>query len=370
MPLDALAHEVRCVTWRNELRGRKSTKVPYAASGKRAKADDPSSWGTRVAAETQAGKIVNGQGGGIGIQLGDLGNDVHLAGIDLDSCLRERGVLAGWAAAILNIVQSYTEVSPSGHGLKLFFYVAGEDVRPFLDRIGAQHGQWGVRRDVPGEDARDHGPAIEVYLSNRYFTVTSNKWPSAPNELILLDGRNLDGLAALIPPGKSASSRGGNGADNSRRAVAFRKGAALRRAGKSFDETCVALRSDPETADWVQEKGDAFGGRESIRDYQPCRNCRGTQQPRHQHRAWRGLARNYRPSCPGQGMNWYPTPPPTTGPPPSNPSVPLSRPETVTILKFRRDRWFRSGFRLRCNVFHIMQVDELAPLFPAEVEDL
>lgn len=262
MSFDTLAHEVRWVAWRNELRGRKPTKVPYAPNGKRAKADDPATWGTRDEVEQCAAKLVNGQGGGIGIQLGDLGNDAHLAGIDLDSCLGENGALAGWAASILDLVSSYAEVSPSGLGLKLFFYVASEDVRPFLDRIGAQRHHWGVRRDVPGEDARDHGPAVEVYFRNRYFTVTGNKWLGAPDELTLLDGANLDRLAALIPRGNPAGSRCRNGADYSRSAIAFRKGAALCGARKSFEEMCAALRADPETADWVREKGDAYSGRE------------------------------------------------------------------------------------------------------------
>src|SRR5947209_1419611 len=161
-PFDALAHELRWVAWRIEIRGGKRTKDPYAPSGGRARADDPLTWGTRDEAERCAARLVNGQGGGVGIQLGDLGTDVHLAGIDLDSCLGEDGTLAEWAQAILDAVPSYAEVSPSGHGLKLFFYMMISDARPFLDRIGAQYGQWGVRRDVPGKDARGHGPAVEV----------------------------------------------------------------------------------------------------------------------------------------------------------------------------------------------------------------
>src|ERR1700736_1756435 len=98
-----------------------------------------------------------------------------------------------------------------------------------------------ARRDVPGEDARDHGPAVEVYFRNRYFTVTGNKWLGAPDQLTLLGGANLDRLAVLIPPGKSSGSNRGNGVDNSRSAVAFRKGAALRQAGKTFEEMCAAL---------------------------------------------------------------------------------------------------------------------------------
>ena len=67
-PLDLLADEPRWVAWRNEDRGRKPTKIPYAPKGQRAKADDPSTWGTRAEAEARASKIINGQGGGIGIQ--------------------------------------------------------------------------------------------------------------------------------------------------------------------------------------------------------------------------------------------------------------------------------------------------------------
>jgi len=61
-PLDLLADEPRWVAWRNEDRGRKPTKIPYAPKGQRAKADDPSTWGTRAEAEARAAKIINGQG--------------------------------------------------------------------------------------------------------------------------------------------------------------------------------------------------------------------------------------------------------------------------------------------------------------------
>ena len=178
--LDALAGEPRWVAWRNELRARKLTKVPYAPDGRKAKADDPSTWGIRTAAESRAKKIVNGQGGGIGIQLGDLGADMHLCGIDLDSCILEDGALAPWAAEIVSAVPTYSERSPSGRGLKMFFYVASEDVRPFLDRIGASPDAWGTRRGMPGQDGRDHGPAIEVYLARRYFAVTRDSGQQPP----------------------------------------------------------------------------------------------------------------------------------------------------------------------------------------------
>jgi hypothetical protein len=53
IPLDALADEARRVAWRNELRGAKVTKVPDAPKGRRAKANDPSTWDTRPEAEVR-----------------------------------------------------------------------------------------------------------------------------------------------------------------------------------------------------------------------------------------------------------------------------------------------------------------------------
>ena len=255
--LDALAEEPRWVAWRYELRGGKWTKVPHDPRGGRAKADDPTTWGTRAEAEARAAEIVEKQGGGVGIELGDLGGDIHLAGLDLDSCLSDEGVLSPWAEAILAAVPSYTEVSPSGRGLKVSFYVASENVRPFLELSGIDPGQWGFKRSI-GKDARDHGPAVEIYFARRYFTVTGDRWMAQPDQVILLDGPTLERLARLIPPAQADKT----GADNSRSAIAFRKGVALRRAGKTFEEMCAALRAYPETAEWVREKGETNGGRE------------------------------------------------------------------------------------------------------------
>jgi Family of unknown function (DUF5906) len=259
--LDCLAHEARWVAWRNELRGGKLTKVPYAPDGEKAKADDPSTWGTRVKAEAVAARLMNGKGGGVGIELGDLGGDTYLGGIDLDSCLGPDEKLAAWTEAILCAAPTYAELSPSGKGLKLFFYLTSEDVRPFLNQIGVDPKHWGTRRGVPGEDARDHGPAIEVYLSGRYFAVTGDRWPTAPDSIALLDRAALEHLASLIPRGRNDRIDEA-GADHSRSAIAFRKGIAWRRSDATFEQMVEALRTDRETLDWVREKGMAAGMRE------------------------------------------------------------------------------------------------------------
>ncbi len=264
--LDALAGERRWVAWRNELRGGKPTKMPYAPNGGKARAD-PATWGTRAEAEATAKRIVDGKGGGIGFQLGDLGVDLHLGGLDLDSCIADDGALAPWGADILSAVPTYTERSPSGRGLKMFFYIASEDVRPFLDRIGVRPDAWGARRSVPGQDGRDHGPAIEVYLAGRYFAVTEDVWPGTPETLSTLDATALDRLSRLIPPLNSARVNGRNGTDNSRSATAFQIARQMRRTGKTYEEFREAIRTDPTTAGWFVEKGIVNGERELHRAF-------------------------------------------------------------------------------------------------------
>src|SRR5262249_7774095 len=122
---DALATAPRWVAWRNERRGDKGkpTKVPYSpVLGGAAKANDPSTWGERSAAEARLEELPHDLGGGVGIELGDLGHDAHIAGIDLDSCLAD-GTVADWAQRILDAAGTYAERSPSLTGLKLFFYM-------------------------------------------------------------------------------------------------------------------------------------------------------------------------------------------------------------------------------------------------------
>jgi putative DNA primase/helicase len=283
--LDSLAGEPRWVAWRNEQRGKKTTKVPYAAHGfGKAKADDPWTWGTRDNAEEAAARVVNGQGGGIGIELGDLGEDTFLGGLDLDSCLGEDGALASWAQVILDVVPSYAEISPSGRGLKLFFYCATEDIRPFLDRIGAAAEQWGVRRDVPGEDARDHGPAVEIYFSHRYFAVTGARWGTAPDALLTLDHEALERLAPHIPAPrtpKTDTEGGSAGGDNSRSAKALAKGCEFCRQHPdcTFKDMAAALRADPEIAGWCREKGDPSGSRELRRIWEKAQAAKHSSDP-------------------------------------------------------------------------------------------
>ena len=168
MTFDAFAGELRWVAWVNEERDGKPTKVPYGARGKRAKANDAKTWISRAEAEGRTKNLVNGQGGGIGIQLGDLGDGRWLAGVDLDTCIDTDGCLAPWAEKILGELPTYAETSPSGIGIKAFFIIDAAHVRPFLDLIRATPEGWGIKRGIDGNDRRDHAPGVEIYLSHRF----------------------------------------------------------------------------------------------------------------------------------------------------------------------------------------------------------
>jgi predicted P-loop ATPase len=264
---DALEFEPRWVGWRNEPRAddpAKLTKVPYCPHAwRKAEANDSATWGSRSSAEIWAQKNVNGQGGGIGIELGDLGNGTSLGGVDLDSCRDPNGTWAPWARKVIERFQSYTEVSPSASGAKIFFAYRTEDLPRIRESMGgAQHG-----KQFKHATGADHPPAIELHLTNRYFAVTEQKLATLPDQLKLIDTETILWLLTEAGPAFAGKANGANktsggGTDKSRSATAFRKGAKLRRDGKSFDEMCEALRTDPETADWYREKGEPNGKRE------------------------------------------------------------------------------------------------------------
>lgn len=244
----------RWVAWRNEPRNDsgKLTKVPYApSSGQRAKSDDPNTWGSRFEAEALAGRIVNGQGGGIGIMLGDLGDGTSLVGVDLDTCRNPAtGLFDQWAIDIAHRFSSYTEISPSGTGAKIFALAENATLAQVRADTGIKHGKMFKR----GNDA-DHPPAIELYLSNRNFTVTGWHTEGGPTELALIPPEPLLWLLNEYGPIFVAKIRPTKSTDDSRSAIAFRKGIRLRQAGSTFQQMCSALRDDPETASWYTEKG-------------------------------------------------------------------------------------------------------------------
>jgi putative DNA primase/helicase len=246
------------VAWKNEVRNGKPTKVPHAPKGGRAKADDPDTWGTLAQAEAQARYIK----GAVGIILGiDAGDGTTLAGIDLDTCRDAEGNVEDWAIEVIARLATYTEVSPSKTGVKLFFRLREEDLPRIRDMMGSPHGKMFSRRT--GEN---HPPAIELHISNRYFAVTGNLIDRELSEIRLVEFDQIERLLTEAgpklagPPHAGADRRATS--DGSRSGAAFRLGQTMRSKGATFDEFRDALKGDAELAEWYAEKGADDGERQ------------------------------------------------------------------------------------------------------------
>ena len=169
LPL-AMRERAQWVVWKFEQRAGKITKVPYRADGGgRASSTDANTWATLEGA--CAGLKRDSSLTGIGFVFAP---DLLTLGIDLDKC-RDAGQLNLGASALLAALPAtYTEVSPSKTGLKLFYRLS--EPYPF-----------------GGKKTGD----IEVYGSMRYFTVTGWRLACAPSEMTLIE--NLEAITSALP---------------------------------------------------------------------------------------------------------------------------------------------------------------------------
>ena len=103
------------VCWRLEVRNGKPTKVPYQPNGRPADSTDPGTWSSfnDVLAAYEAGGF-----DGVGFVFSKSSS---YCGVDLDGCRDAvTGQVAPWAKEIIEALDSYSEVSPSGTGMKVF----------------------------------------------------------------------------------------------------------------------------------------------------------------------------------------------------------------------------------------------------------
>lgn len=165
--LDELKQSPQWVVWKYEERDGKATKPPYSAkTGHYASSTDNSTWGTYQQA-ISAYKRGGYEGVGYSLLQGS-----GLVGGDLDACIGEDGKIAQWAMDIVERVQSYTEISPGGAGLR------------FIAR-GSLPGA--LKQDLTGKverlDGIDKAPGIEMYESGRYLTITGNHLAGTPDTI-------------------------------------------------------------------------------------------------------------------------------------------------------------------------------------------
>jgi putative DNA primase/helicase len=140
--------------WRIEERDGKLTKVPYSPlTGEKASTTNPETWvGYSLAVEAYR---EHGYGG-IGVVFSE---DDPFCGVDLDGCLNpEAGEIEGWAREIIEELDSYTEISPSGKGVHVL-----------------------VRATLP--EGRNRKGRFEAYDRGRYFTVTGKHLAGTPQTI-------------------------------------------------------------------------------------------------------------------------------------------------------------------------------------------
>ena len=267
LTLADLANRPIWVGWRQEMRNGRPTKIPYdPRTGRRAESDNPATWATREEAQRWAAKQC---GDGVGIMLCQLDVGAFLCGIDLDTCRSpESADFAPWAQEIIDQFATYTEISPSRTGAKLFFRVASADLAAVETLFKGKHG----RKFKNG--GGDHPPGIEIYCELRYFTVTGESY-GPTDDLRRVPLADLQWL--IREAGPRFAGKSGDGRDDSRSAKAFREGAALKASGASYEAMRNALlkHEDPDIAEWARTKGLASGERELRRIYDKARGADG-----------------------------------------------------------------------------------------------
>lgn len=128
-------NEQRWINWKYEERDGRQTKVPKnPRTGGNAMANNQSTWSDYKTARSKSDKI--------GIQLGLTAGNI--IGIDIDHTLTDTKALQ-----LLEKANTYTEISPSGNGLRLF-----------------------LKTETPYTLLRNRKDNFEVYNSVRFLTVT------------------------------------------------------------------------------------------------------------------------------------------------------------------------------------------------------
>jgi len=169
------------VCWRWALRDGKYTKPPVnPITGGDGSSTDPETWTTFDDACTycEQAKL---PGVGFVVRRED-----RITGADLDKCINPKtGVIDDWAIEIVYELDSYTEVTPSGTGLRVY-----------------------VRGNLPGR--RRRRGFIELYDDARYFTVTGQHVEGTPTTIEERQAE-LDALCERIFGAEQSHDKGNGG---------------------------------------------------------------------------------------------------------------------------------------------------------------
>lgn len=179
--------------WKRQNRNGKITKLPFQTNGSMAKSND-------IGCFCDFDKAVKNMNGYDGIGMGIFGG---YSAVDIDHCIDSNGTLSEMAVDIINTMKSYTEISPSGEGIRIIFKSSGVDF------------------DKSKYYTNDHSIGLEVYLSgatNKFVTLTGNeyevKYPVRDctdevmlilNKYMLKQNKSVQVRGDLIVPGSKLS---------------------------------------------------------------------------------------------------------------------------------------------------------------------
>jgi primase-polymerase (primpol)-like protein len=166
---DRIQSLAQWICWREDDRDGSPTKVPikpYRTSGTPyASATDPDTWREFETALTYHRESTS-RTDGVGFVFDP---EAAIVGVDLDNCRdADSEEVAPWAADIIERLDSYTEVSPSGTGVHVL-----------------------VEGTLPA--GRNRRGDVEIYDRDRFFTVTGAHLDGTPPEIV----RRQDALLAV-----------------------------------------------------------------------------------------------------------------------------------------------------------------------------
>lgn len=152
----------RFCLWKYEQNKGRWTKVPYQPN-----APQYGAASTNAAHFTSLQAAMGARKGFDGVGLGIFGD---IAAIDIDHCMNAAGELSQLAQNVIATMNSYTEISPSGKGIRIIFRAAGVKYDKNAYYINNQDA-----REPLQEWPEKQG--LEVYIAgitNKYVTITGN----------------------------------------------------------------------------------------------------------------------------------------------------------------------------------------------------
>jgi primase-polymerase (primpol)-like protein len=177
------------VVWQYRMKEGDWKKPPMIpTTGRLASVANPNTWSTFQDAKTA---YETGRYAGIGLMLT---KEAGIVGVDIDHCIHNN-TLTQQAQKIISNLQTYTEISPSGEGIRCF-----------------------VKGSLPGAYRRKGN--VELYEDKRYLTLTGHSIhasPTIPDRQTELESVYADLFRTFVTPPNVPESTGRVGKPDQRR---------------------------------------------------------------------------------------------------------------------------------------------------------